>query len=247
MSERKNDPMNMAIDALIRSASSDIVTEMFDRIDESINDEDIHFSESHIKAMNRILYSQTFDSDDIKPKHFRLNKRFILVAIIAMTIVITAALSVGADRLKFLDYFMNISDISTDFTKSPDSEKGVYYVDESIRENSKKATESKYSIKLNYIPDGFTLTDSSESKSIYDVTYYNINKYFYVSKSIVPDTMSIDTENAETEYVDINGIKAFMSIKPNQIILIWENNDILYGVYGNIDKKTIIKIAENME
>lgn len=246
MAENNNKPMDNAIDALIRSASSDIVTEMFDKIDASINDEDIHFSENHIRAMNKILYSQTV-ADDNRIKHFRLNKRLILVAIITMTIVLIAALSVGADRLKFLDYFMNVSDISTDFTKSPESEKGVYYVDENIMESSGKATEYKYSIKLNYIPDGFTLTDSSEYNSISEATYYNINKWFYVSKSIVPDTVSIDTENAETEYVDINGIKSFMSIKPKQIILIWENNDILYSLYGNIDKETIIKIAENME
>lgn len=246
MAENNNKPMDNAIDALIRSASSDIVTEMFDKIDASINDEDIHFSKNHITAMNKILYSQTV-ADDNRIRHFRLNKRLIFVAIITMTIVLIAALSVGADRLKFLDYFMNVSDISTDFSKSSESEKGIYYVDENIKESSEKTTESKYSIKLNYIPDGFILTDSSESRSISTYRYSCNDKYFDVDKSIVPDTMSIDTEDAETEYIDINGNEAFMSIKPNQIILIWENNDILYGVYGNIDKETIIKIAKNME
>lgn len=158
-----NKPMDNAVDALIRSASSEIVTEMFDKIDASIKDEDIHFSENHIKSMNKILYDQRVGNEGTI-KHFRLNKRFILVAIITMTIVIIAALSAGADRLKFLDYFMNVSDISTDFTKSPDSEKGVYYVDESIKESSEKTTKSKYSIKLNYVPDGFILTDATESK-----------------------------------------------------------------------------------
>ena len=246
MAENDNKPMDNAIDALIRSASSDIVTEMFDKIDASINDEDIHFSENHIRAMNKILYSQTV-ADDNRIKHFRLNKRLILVAIITMTIVLIAALSVGADRLKFLDYFMNVSDISTDFTKSPESEKGVYYVDENIRESSGKATESKYSIKLNYIPDGFILTDSSESRSISTYRYSCNDKYFDVDKSIVPDTLSIDTENADTQYIDINGCKAFISIKPNIVILTWTNNNILYAVNGNIDKETLIKIAENME
>ena len=246
MAENDNKPMDNAIDALIRSASSDIVTEMFDKIDASINDEDIHFSENHIRAMNKILYSQTV-ADDNRIKHFRLNKRLILVAIITMTIVLIAALSVGADRLKFLDYFMNVSDISTDFTKSPESEKGVYYVDENIRESSVKASESKYSIKRNYIPDGFILTDSSESRSISTYRYSCNDKYFDVDKSIVPDTLSIDTENADTQYIDINGCKAFISIKPNIVILTWTNNNILYTVNGNIDKETLIKIAENME
>ena len=246
MAENNNKPMDNAIDALIRSASSEIVTEMFDKIDASINDEDIHFSENHIRAMNKILYSQTV-SDDNRIKHFRLNKRLILVAIITMTIILIAALSVGADRLKFLDYFMNVSDISTDFSKSPDTEKGIYYVDENIKESSEKTTESKYSIKLNYIPDGFILTDSSESRSISTYRYSCNDKYFDVDKSIVPDTMSIDTEDAETEYIDINGNEAFMSIKPNIVILTWTDNNILYTVNGNIDKETIIKIAENME
>ena len=246
MAENNNKPMDNAVDALISSASSEMVTEMFDKIDASINDEDISFSEKHIKAMNKILYGQPV-GDKGRIKRFISNKRFILVAIITMTIVLAAAFSTGADRLKFLDYFMNISDISTDFTKSPDSEKGVYYVDESIKESTEETTEYKYSIKLNYVPDGFILTDTTESKSNYDITYYNANKYFYISKSIVPGTMSIDTENAKTEYIDIKGNEAFMSIKPNQIILIWVNNDILYKVYGNIDRETVIKIAENME
>lgn len=96
-------------------------------------------------------------------------------------------------------------------------------------------------------PMDLYLQTQQNQKSNYDITYYNANKYFYVSKSIVPGTLSIDAENAKTEYVDIKGNEAFMSIKPNQIILIWVNNDILYKVYGNIDKETIIKIAENME
>lgn len=243
MAEKKNNPMDNAIDALIQSAASDIITEMFDEIDSSIKDEDIHFSKEHTQAMNKILNCQSADVIN----HFKLNKRFILVAIITMTLVIAAALSVGADRLKFLNYFVNISDIGTDFRKSPKTNEGVYYVDENLKESTNNTSEYKYSIKLNYIPDGFTLTDSSEYSSMHDATYYNINKYFYVAKSIVSDTISIDTENAQTEYIDINGNKAFLSIKPNQIIMVWENNDILYHINGNIDKETIIKIAENME
>lgn len=245
MPEKNRTPMDDVFDTLLRAAASRAANEMFDEIDASIPDEDIHFSENHIKAMNNILYGSYVDLGNNDLKHFKLKRRYILAAIVTMTFLISTA--VCADRLKFLDYFMNKSSVNTSFTKSPDTEEGTYFVDESLKENLSETDEYQYSVKLNYIPDGFTLTDSDKGMSGADYRYSCNEKYFDVGKSIIPDTFDIDTENAETQYININGCEAFISIKTQITILFWTNNDILYTVLGNIDKDAIIKIAENME
>ena len=195
MNEKDKKVFDNTIDALIDSVASDAVNEMFDEIDASINDDEIVFSDKHIKKINKILSLEKHTAEKIK--YHKINKRILLVAVIVMVISLSAAISVGADRLKFLNYFMNINKTDTEFR--------------------------------------------SDDK-IYDEEYY-----FSIAKSIIPESWSVDTENAKTKYVDINGNKAFLSIKHNVIALCWINNDSLYMIDGNIDEETLITIAKNLE
>lgn len=236
MAEKDKKIFDNTINALINSAASDVINEMFDEIDTSINDDKIVFSDKHIKEINKILSSERHAAE--KFKYHKINKRILLVAIIVMVITLVAALSVGADRLKFLNYFMNINKTDTEF-RSDDK----IYEEEYSTYNE---TENKYKIILNYIPDNFELSDVTNVRELYSVRYTNGDKYFDVDKGIVPDSYGIDTENAKTKYIDINGNKAFFSSKPEIKILTWISNNILYQVDGNIDEETIIKIAENV-
>lgn len=242
MAEKDQKIFDNTIDTLINSAASDVINEIFDEIDTSINDNEITFSDKHIKEINKILSSEKHAAEKIK--YHRINKRILLVAIIVMTIILVAALSVGADRLKFLNYFMNINKTDTEFRKDDMIYEEEYSLGDDV---NKTDSEIKYEVIANYIPDNFTIDSIEYTNSNYVVTYKYQDYYFSIFKGIVPDSHGVDTENAKTEYIDINGNKAFLSSKPEVIILFWIENDTLYQIDGNLDKETIIKIAENVK
>lgn len=237
MNEKDKKIFNNTIDTLISSAALDVTDEIFDEIDEGINNDEIVFSDKHIKEINKVLSSERHDAEKIK--YHKINKRILLVAIIVMIITLVSAFSVGAGRLKFLSYFMNINKADTEFR----SDDKIY--DEEY--SSYNESENQYKITLNYIPDNFELSDATDVRELYSVRYTNGDKYFDVDKGIVPDSYGIDTENAKTKYIDINGNKAFFSSKSEVKILTWISNNILYQVDGNIDEETLITIAKNLE
>lgn len=230
MPEKNRTPMDDAFDTLLRAAASRAANEMFDEIDASIPDEDIHFSENHIKAMNNILYGSSVDFDNNDLKHFKLKRRYILVAAITMTFLISTA--VCADRLKFLDYFMNISKEGTEFR---------------IDENNEDESTYMYRSTLNYIPENFYLDKNELTSTSYVVTYKDSNSYFTFYKSLDNNVFDVNTENATTQKVHINDNVALLNIGDNFVNISWVDNDVLYNISGNLDKETIIKIAENIE
>lgn len=241
MNEKDKKVFDNAIDTLISSAALDAADEIFDKIDADINDDEIMFSDKHIKEINKILLSEKQNIKKIK--HHRINKHILFVAIITMVLTLVAAFSVNADRLKFLNYFMNINKTDTEFR----SDDKIYEEEYSIGENANETNNIKYEVIANYIPDKFQEDSIEYTDSNYVITYKYQDYYFSIVKSIVPDSHGVDTENAKTKYIDINGNKAFLSSKPEVKILFWIKNNILYQLDGNIDEETLIKIAENIK
>lgn len=230
--------MNKVIDNIIDETAQKYLNEMFDKIEESIKDKKIVFSKEHQKAIEDIFKGKYINKNkDIKIKRpFKFNKRMFLVAVIIMTIVLGSVIGVDAVRVKIMNFILEIEDNGTDFRfSSQDSS----YNDIGI--NRKNA------IKLHYIPEGFKLVKSNYSDNECSIEYKNDESYFLVSKSSIPDMHSIDTENAKTKYVDINGKKAFLSKKDSVIIIFWTDENFLYNIYGNISEECIMNIAKNIE
>ncbi|MDO4300606.1 MAG: DUF4367 domain-containing protein [Clostridia bacterium] len=242
MNEKDQKIFHNTIDTLIDSAAIDAANEIFDEIEASINDEEIIFSDNHINAINKILSAEKHNSQ--KTKYHKINKRILLVAVIAMMITLVAAISVGAGRLKFLNYFMNINERSTEFRSDDEIYEEEYYIGEPPNDTN---TIIKYEAIVNYIPDKFQEDIIEYTDANYVITYRYQDYYFSIAKSIVPDSLDVDTENAKTKYIDINGNKAFLSSKPEVKILFWIENDTLYQLDGNIEDDTLIKIAENVK
>lgn len=242
MEEKDKEILKNTIDSLIDSAAIEAANEMFDKIESSINDDEITFSDNHINKINQIFSS----NGDISHKnsHHKINKRVLLVAIITMVITLLTAFSVVGNRLKLFDYFMNINNIETEFR----SDDKIYKEEYSIGETTGITNDNiKYKVIANYIPENFQEITVEYTNSNYVITYEYQDYYFSIAKSLVPDYHDIDTENAEISYIDINGNKAFLSSKSEVKMLFWIENDILYQLDSNIDKETLIKIAENIK
>ena len=61
-------------------------------------------------------------------------------------------------------------------------------------------------------------------------------------------TMNMPNEdNTEIERIEIDGIDYILIKNEDVLGLLWNGNDIVYSIYGNISKKEIIEIAKSMK
>ncbi|MFY9177038.1 MAG: DUF4367 domain-containing protein [Caldicoprobacterales bacterium] len=58
--------------------------------------------------------------------------------------------------------------------------------------------------------------------------------------------LRIDTENAETTKIKINGKGAIVVSKEGMTHLIWHNNKRVFTLSGILDEKELIKMAESV-
>ncbi|MFO7888354.1 MAG: DUF4367 domain-containing protein [Eubacteriales bacterium] len=57
----------------------------------------------------------------------------------------------------------------------------------------------------------------------------------------------MNTEDATTEKININGNEGFLTIKEDRSMIFWHNDERSFTITGNIKKEEIIKIAESIE
>ena len=58
----------------------------------------------------------------------------------------------------------------------------------------------------------------------------------------------VDTENADTEEITINGQEGLLIEKESRTTLIWQKDDLLYSLMSeDVDKAILIQMAESIE
>lgn len=101
-----------------------------------------------------------------------------------------------------------------------------------------------------YIPDEYVITEyrdlgkikykleSKMDNSYFTITYYGINDI----------KISVDNEHSEMTTYSINGNTTYVFQYPDEldISLIWNDEKYLFKLYGNLEKETLLKIAENI-
>ena len=102
-------------------------------------------------------------------------------------------------------------------------------------------------IILEYIPEGFELEKSSVREQNISLKFVRGQEYFNLNSRDISNSFSIDTENASVKQLLINGRDALYSIKENNKILVWHDDNMAYIMTGNISETDMIKIAENIE
>lgn len=97
-------------------------------------------------------------------------------------------------------------------------------------------------LTVDCIPEGFVLEKESSGKFSVTNEYYNGDKFIFIGKQSVYESIDVDSEHGElvrkeidgTEYIIVGGEDSFFSIS-------WEQGKNLYHVYGNIDLDTLMK------
>lgn len=180
------------------------------------------FSKKHNKAIKDIISGK-----EEKRRH-TLSKRTIKVLVVAAVLLafITTVFAVPASREYIVQRFFNHSSYS-------------------VKDIDKISTVDM--LEINYVPEGFVITDEYKSKYVHSAAYSNEQKYFSVDKHAINTQVNFDTEKYDCKNISINGIDGvFYETESSEKGIIFNNADYIFIVSGNIDENELINIAQNL-
>lgn len=181
------------------------------------------FGKKHTEKMKEIFQTEPKEN---KHKLSKKTIKFILIAAILLSLA-TTVFAIPACREFIVEKFSNHSEynvVDTNYAKNVTS------------------------LKINYIPIGFEKTEEYTSNDFYIENYKNTELYFYVNKYIIDTTIGYDTEKYDSESIKINGMDAVYYMPDNEMKgIIFNNGEYIFIINGNIDKKELVKIAQNVE
>ncbi len=97
-------------------------------------------------------------------------------------------------------------------------------------------------------PDGFTVVEEVEYPFSVQIKYQRVEQQIIYDQTGGIDTMrlSIDSENNDLQEIVINGHKGYISQKEKNSHLVWADGISCFELIGNVDKDTLVKIAETV-
>ncbi|MBN4069526.1 DUF4367 domain-containing protein [bacterium AH-315-G05] len=175
----------------------------------------------------------------IRKKAVQISKR---VAMIILTICIASAavtMSVEAYRVRFFNMIIETSrhfssvtmeeNFQVDYLSELPEEWSNYYYPTILPEGYKFIC----AVKIN---DSKYMTFSDEIGNEIRFFQGNISSY-----------LQLDSENAKKIEVEINGKKGIVFDKDGVRIVSWHNNERIFYIQGNVDKSTLVEMAESVE
>ena len=195
--------------------------------DEQPADEPVEFSQRHQKEMEK-LFKQM---EEHRPPVFyakRIAAAFVILAVIA----VTSVMSVDAWRAKLLNFFFKPSETNTEVRYEEGASKGNTY--------------STDMVTLNYIPVGMQITEERKGKKDVALIISKGEDFFKLRVARVESISFVDTEDKTTEKVSVNGAEAYLRSANEEHVLKWYLDEKAYTLTGNLDKETLLKIAENI-
>lgn len=190
-------------------------------------EDEIEFSREHMQKMNKIFKMEK--RDIFLRKISVYTKRIACVLLVCAVVSGISIASVDAWRVRVWDFVLDKGAPNTQFNLGEKSR--VYSSD---------------GVTFNYIPKGFELTE----KEVEELTAYFVfdsdDKNFVFHYSPIDTNSSVDTEDGTVEEVAVNEEAAIYVNTPRVNSLIWADDDLAYKIHGNISKREMIKIAENL-
>lgn len=110
---------------------------------------------------------------------------------------------------------------------------------------------SQRNVVFGYLPEGYTLNDVSQGRSmlIYDFLNGSGDKSFEISFIVSKPGVKtyFDTEDAKIQRVPFGQSEAYTWQTDKMTYFVWVQADIACQILGNIDYRELIKIAQNVE
>lgn len=222
----------MAQDEIFEKLFNEMIDEaarqMSEQDHEDISPAEVHFSPEHEKKMQELFQKERRKN---QKKHSAHTKRLLCVLIACMIVSVGGVCSVGAWRIRLMNFFFTPENPNTTFTFNDDH--SYVYSDKEVY--------------LNYVPEGFVLTDRSDNAPVISRTFSKEDKFFEFSIYSADGRLSLDTESGALEEITMHGLKGVTTSSNlvNSVILYDDN--FVYCFTGNIAQNEIIKIAQGYQ
>ncbi|KUO62244.1 MAG: hypothetical protein APF84_12785 [Gracilibacter sp. BRH_c7a] len=169
------------------------------------------------------------------------------VAMLAVIVILgTTVASVEALRVRVLNLWMDIKPEYTSFQlkengSNPDKGRPGSSTDPHV--GWAKA------YVPTYIPEGFTVSDSSNHEEYKKILYKNQQgKVIIYTEHGEGTNFAVDTENADVvKTVGINGHKGTLVEKNSTVTIVWAMDNRMFVIQALTDEETAMKIAEGVE
>lgn len=185
-------------------------------------------------------------------KKTRVMRNLGIAACFTVCVTATAFAAFPELKINAMNLLLTITDEHADFQVSED--KGQAY-------QNAEPEDTIYDFTVNWIPDGFSLKSTESIPNClleYEYTSQDGKSVTISKMDVEGGTLSVDTEDANTKYVNINGNNALFidkmvedgyGKKYNQKSLTWWNGDttIMSIVSEGLEESEIIHIAKEIQ
>ncbi len=201
---------------------------------------------------------------DLKPVFIKS-----VATIIAIIVMMTFRSPVVAFTSRVWGYIVEVTDETFKIHRigQSDPHTGEEEYIKAINAGDPRITEAQNSVEFQlltpqHIPDNFELRDIEVLNGIpeqetvvfqYAEDIEESRRTIVITQEVYPienhvTTMNMPNEdNTEIERIEIDGIDYILIKNEDVLGLLWNGNDIVYSIYGNISKKEIIEIAKSMK
>lgn len=168
---------------------------------------------------------------------FRKNaSRVAALFLILLLVSAAVTMSVEAFRVRFLNFFIE---------KESNHNVLEFEVSEQTIEWPKEWINFYYP---SYIPDGYMLVEAQGNSSMKTILLMDSEgKLLIISQSTGDIGMNLDSEQVDSEIIDVNENEAMIIKKDNVISIIWTENGCVFTVEGEEKIDVMIKIAEKIK
>ena len=182
------------------------------------------------------------ETEEKKEKRIKLiknikkqSKKAAIILLIVIAGISTLIFTVEAIRVRVFNYFI---------------EKNERYTEIRVEEENNIKTpelnwESYY--QPAYMTEGYYFESSKDIGSIKVLKYTDGENEITFTQANNGTDFQLDTEDAVTENIKINGNEGFLIIKEDRSMIFWHNEEKSFTITGNIKKEEIIKITESIE
>lgn len=212
---------------------------------------EVEFSKEHNEKMKKIFAearkeleakskeeakTAKISDSDMRPSNTgkrstKFRKIVILAAVLILILGLMSPITSGW-RESFKKYFLDMKTEYSDVKKV----------------NERSSTAEVENVKFKYVPEGFKYNETVDLPSGKVIEFTSDNdEYFYLKITKLRWSDKVDTENIDAEDIVVNNKDMVYLEKDSKKELSWNENNKLYLLSSNIDKKLMINIAQNIE
>ena len=175
-----------------------------------------------------------------KRRNSRIMSRIAVAALAILVVFFSAVLSVRAFRVQVLNFLINVESKYTSVQLGDNGNDG----------NQGLAVNWTNAYVPTYIPDGFEITNVSNTDAVKTIIYTNKKDNsltIIYSEYTSGGTVAIDTEGTSTvQKIKINGNDGTFSIKNDTVTISWIMDGRLFSVQGQLSQEEAEKLADSV-